>query len=96
MFYNSFAKSVIPSSDLWISNKIELKGKLNLLNGELLEQSVSKNDSLHEILQCNKIPSVFDLFIVEIVQELFRQLRQGGQKQKIDFDMPSQNAYCTR
>ena len=42
-----------------------------------------KIDSLQEILQRNKILTVFELFIVENVKERFRQLRQNGVLQKL-------------
>ena len=42
-----------------------------------------KIDSLQEILQRNKVLTVFELFLVENVKELFRQPRQNGELQKM-------------
>ena len=82
MIYNSLTKSVmLRSSDLRISNKIKFEKKSNMLNGELFEQFFprKKIDSLQEIIQRSKILTVYELFIVENVKELFRQVRQNGE-----------------
>ena len=55
-----------------------------------------KIDSQQEILQRSKIPTVYAIFFVENVKELFRQLRQNGELQKNGSDMSAKNAYSTR
>ena len=99
MFYNSFAKSVIcyglliyGSATESILKKIESAQRRNI-RAIFLKKQI---DSPQEILQRNKIPTVFELFLVENEKEIFRQLRQNGELQKNSIDIPSQNAYCTR
>ena len=78
MFYNSFAKSVICYGLLIYGTG----AKNNLKKIEMAQRRIlraiffkKKYDSLENILGQNKIFTVFELYLVELVKELFRQLQ---------------------
>ena len=89
---------MLRSSDLWISNQIEFEKKIDHAQQRIIRAIFfkKKSDSLQEILQRSKILTVYEIFIVESVKELFRQLRQNGEWKKNCSDMSAQNAYSTR
>ena len=72
---------MLRSSDLRISNQIEFERKIEYAERRIIRAifSMKKIDSLQEIIQRSKILTVYELFIVENVKELFRQLRQTGE-----------------
>ena len=77
MFYNSFAKSII-SDGLLIYGSA---AKTNLQKIETVQRRIlraiffkTKMDSLSDVLADNKILTVFELFILEIIRELFREI----------------------
>ena len=72
---------MLRSSDLWISNQIEFEKKIEHAQQRIIRAIFfkKKSDSLQEILQRSKILTVYEIFIVENVKELFRQLRQNGE-----------------
>ena len=79
MFYNSFAKSVICYGLLVYGSA----AKTNLQKIECAQRRIlraiffkKKFDSMVNVLADNKILNVFELFMVEVIQELFKQIRK--------------------
>ena len=78
MFYNSFAKSVICYGLLIYGTS----AKSNLRKIEMAQRRIlrgiffkKKYDSISNILRRNGVLTVFELYIVEVMKELFRQLQ---------------------
>ena len=79
VFYNSFAKSVICYGLLVYGSA----AKTNLQKIECAQRRIlrpfffkKKFDSMVNVLADNKILNVFELFMVEVIQELFKQIRK--------------------
>ena len=99
MFYKCFAKSVIcyGLSVYGISAKTNLKKKSKL--SEKNFESIffrKKLDSLADILVENKIFTVSELYIIEMIKEFFKQLRCGVPLQSIDVLKNNRSQYPTR
>ena len=77
MFYNSFAKSVLTYGLLLYGTAF----KTNLSKIETVQRRILRAIFFKKMILCknvfagNKILTVFELFMVEILRELFRQLR---------------------
>ena len=99
MFYNSFAKSKICYGLLIYGSA----AKTNLLKIEKAQRRIlraiffkKKFDSLRDLFRTNKILTVFELFILENIKELFRQLRLEAPKSFIVLDANDVRKYTTR
>ena len=79
LFYNSFAKTVICYGLLIYGTaaKSNLR-KIQMAQGRILRAIFFKRkyDSLVNVLQQNKILSVFELYLVELIKELLRQFQK--------------------
>ena len=99
MFYNSFAKSKICYGLLIYGSA----AKTNLLKIEKAQRRILRAiffkkifDSLRDLFRTNKILTVFELFILENIKELFRQLRLEAPKSFIVLDANDVRTYTTR
>ena len=99
MFYNSFAKSricygllIYGSAAKTNLSKIE-KAQRRILRAIFFKK---KFDSLHDLLRTNKILTVFELFVLENIKELFRQLRSEAPESFIVLDANDVGTYTTR
>ena len=79
MFYNSFAKSVTCYGLLVYGSA----AKTNLQKIECAQRRIlraiffkKKFDSMVNLLADNKILNLFELLMVEVIQELFKQIRK--------------------
>ena len=89
MFYNSFAKSVITYGLLIYGSA----AKTNLAKIDSAQRRIlraiffkKKYDSMQEILSKNKINTIYELFIKEIVHEVFRELRKDSPLQLLNLE----------
>ena len=73
---------VFTSSQVSVYSKKIESTKRTIISSTVFKETF---DSLQESVQRNKILSVFELFIAENVEELFRKLRWEGESQKIEF-----------
>ena len=99
MFYNSFAKCRVCYG-------LQIYGfaaKTNLSKIEKAQRRVlraiffkKKVDSLHDLLKTNEILTVFELFVLENIKELFKQLRSEAPKLLIGLDANDVGTYTTR
>ena len=78
LFYNSFAKSIINYGILVYGSA----AKTNLAKIEIVQRRImraiffkKKFESMKEIMIENGIQTVFELYVAELIKELFRQLR---------------------
>ena len=78
MFYNSFAKSVLSYASLLYG----IAAKINLMNVENAQHRIlraifsrRKFDSLNNICYKHKTYIVFELYISELIKEMFKQIR---------------------
>ena len=99
MFYNSFAKSVICYGLIVYGSaaKTNLK-KIENAQRRILRAIFFKNkfDSLRDILLDNKIFTVYELYTLEIVKELFKQLRNESAVQYLEIPNVSDAIMTTR
>ena len=66
-------------------------------NDEFYEPFFKKKfDSLHDLLRTNEILTVFELFVLENIKELFRQLKSEAPKSFIVLDANDVGTYTTR
>ena len=99
MFYNSYAKSVITYGLLLYGTA----AKSNLSKIETVQRRIlraiyfkRKSDSLENVLADNKILTVFELFMVEILKELFRQLKSESPRILLQINQNSDPKFQTR
>ena len=99
MFYNSYAKSVTTYGLLLYGTA----AKSNLSKIETVQRRIlraiyfkRKFDSLENVLADNKILTVFELFMVEILKELFRQLKSESPRILLQINQNSDPKFQTR
>ena len=99
MFYNSFAKSIICYGLIVYGSA----AKTNLKKIENAQRRIlraiffkKKFDSLRDILLDNKIFTVYELYTLEIVKELFKQLRNVSPVQYLEMPNVTHAIMTTR
>ena len=97
LFYNSFAKSII------VYGIHGSAAKTNLAKIEKAERPIlraiffmHRTDSLGEILTKECVLTVFELFLVELIKELFKQIRLESPSQLLDLGNTHENIHSTR
>ena len=95
MFYNAYAKSIITYGLLIYG----AAAKPNLSRIESVQRRIlraiffrKRQDSLQEILAVNKINTVYELFLNEVVSEVFKEMRSDSPLKLLDFEkLPKSN-----
>ena len=99
MFYNSIAKSIITYGLLLYGTAYKTNmTKIEAVQGRILRAFFSKKkfDSLESVFADNKVLTVFELFQVEILKELFRQLKCKSPRTLLQPNENSNPNYQTR
>ena len=99
LFYNSFAKSIIMYGILVYGSA----AKTNLEKIEKAQRRIlraiffmHRTDSLNEIITKEGVLTVFELFLVELIKELFKQIRLESPSQLLDLGNIPENIHATR
>ena len=93
MFHNSFAQSIITYGFLVYGTaaknnlmKIEIAQRRNIRAKFFRE----KNETLSDILEVNNLYTVFELYIVEVLKKLFKELRGESPLRLLQPNEPSE------
>ena len=99
MFYNEYAKSVITYGLLIYG----AAAKTNLSRIESVQRRIlqsyffrKRQDSLQKILAVNKINTVYELFLNEVVSEVFKDVRSDTPLKLLDFEKLHKSNTTTR
>ena len=99
LFYNSFAKSIIMYGILVYGSA----AKTNLVKIEKAQRRIlraiffmQRTDSLSEIFTKEGVLTVFELFLVELIKELFKQIRLESPSQLLNLGSMPENIHLTR
>ena len=99
MFYNSLAKSRICYGLLIYGSAAKTNlSQIEKAQGRTLRAICLKKkfDFLHDLLRTNEILTVFQLFVLENINELFWQLRSEAPRSFIVLDANDVGTYATR